>query len=183
VTDGGSAPAEPGAPPRPRAPSPEPRAAAGQRLAGFIYGTIVALSVTVAGARAYPDSPGRIGALVTATCIVFWVAHVYAHALGRSVAHEEHLSLAELRRIARREGAIVEAAVPPLAALLLGALGVLSPEVAQWLALGAGLVVLAAQGIVFARIEHLGRLGGFLVVAANLALGLTLAAVKLALPH
>ena len=50
----------------------------GQRLSGFIYGTIIALSVIVAGARAYPHSAGHIAVLVAVTCAVFWIAHVYA---------------------------------------------------------------------------------------------------------
>jgi hypothetical protein len=76
----------------------------GERLGGFIYGTIVALSVVVAGAKAYPDGPGHVAALVAVTCLVFWIAHVYAHALGHSAALGEHLSLAELGRIGAASG-------------------------------------------------------------------------------
>ena len=39
-------------------------------------------------------------AMVLVTSVVFWLAHVYAHGLAHSVAHDEHLSRAELRRIA-----------------------------------------------------------------------------------
>src|SRR5204862_4652182 len=85
------------------------RAAFGERLAGFVYGTIVALAVLVAGARAYPQEAGHIAALVMATTVVLWLAHVYAHALGTSVARDRRLTLAELRHVARHEGAIVEA--------------------------------------------------------------------------
>jgi hypothetical protein len=159
------------------------RAAMGERLAGFIYGTIVALAVVVAGARAYPHGPGHIAVLVIATSVALWVAHVYAHGLGHSVANNEHLSLAELRDIARREGSLVEAAVPPVVALLLGAVGVLSSDVAVWAAFGLGLVVLAAQGVTFARVERLSWLGTLAVVAANLALGAVLIGLKLLLTH
>ena len=105
------------------------RTAMGERLGGFIYGTVVVLAVVVAGARAFPHEPGHIAVLVVITTLVFWVAHVYAHGLAYSVAHDQHLSLAELRHIARQEGSIVEAGVPPLAALVLGAFGVLSTQV------------------------------------------------------
>ena len=155
----------------------------GERLGGFIYGTIVVLAVIVAGARAYEHDAGHIAGLVAVTVLVFWLAHVYAHALAHAVAHDEHLSLAELRRIARREASILEAAVPPLAALLLGALGILSTKVAVWAAFGAGLVVLCGQGITFARIEGLGRLGTLIVVVANLGLGVTLVGLKLIVSH
>jgi hypothetical protein len=159
------------------------RAAVGERLAGFIYGTIVVLAVVVAGARAYPDDAGYIAALAGVTSVVLWVAHVYAHGLAHSVAHGRQLSSAELRSIARREGSILEAAVPPIAALLLGAFGVVSTDVAVWLAIGFGLVVLAVQGITFAHVERLGRLGTLLVVAANVGLGVVLVGLKLLLSH
>ena len=158
-------------------------AAMGGRLAGFIYGTIVVLAVVVAGAKAYPHSPGRIVALVLVTSAALWLAHVYAHALAHSVTHERHLSLVVLREIAGRERSIVEAALLPVAALLLGAAGVLSTQVAVWAALGLGLVVLAAQGIAVARIERLGWLGTLAVVTANLALGVLIIGLKLLVTH
>ena len=137
--------------------SDQARATAGARLAGFIYGTIVALAVVVAGARAQ----------VGEACL----------------ARAEQLTLAVLRQFARREGSIIEATVPLVAALLLGAIGVTSTEVSVWLAFGAGLVVLAGQGVRFARIERLGMIGTILVVAANLSLGVVFIAIKLALTH
>ena len=159
------------------------RSAAGERLAGFIYGTIVALAVVVAGAKAYPNDASRIAVLVSLSAVALWVAHVYAHGLGHSVAHDERVTLDELRYIARREGAIIEAAALPVGALLLGAVGAFATNTAVWLAFGVGLAFLAAQGVRFARIEHLGPLGACGVVAANVSLGLLLAAVKLLLTH
>jgi hypothetical protein len=159
------------------------RAATGERLAGFIYGTIVALAVVVAGSRAYPHEAGHIAVLVAVTTVALWLAHVYAHGLGHSVARDEHLSRAELLHIARREGSIVEAAVPPVAMLLLGALGIVSTHVATWAAFGVGLLVLAVEGIAFARVERLAWLGTLGVVAANLSLGVLIVALKLFVTH
>jgi hypothetical protein len=159
------------------------RAAMGERLGGFIYGTIIVLAVLVAGAKAYPHAAGRIAALVAITSIVFWLAHVYAHSLGQSVATDEHLSMSELRHIARREGSLVEAAVPPLGALMLGAFGLVSTRAAVWLAFSLGLAVLAVQGVVFARVERLGWLGTLAVVTANLGLGVLLVGLKLFVSH
>ncbi|HEY1317696.1 MAG TPA: hypothetical protein VGF10_10790, partial [Gaiella sp.] len=155
----------------------------GERLGGFVYGTVVVLSVLVAGARAYPDDAGLIALLAVITSVVFWLAHVYAHGVADSIAREEHVSLAGLRRMANREGAIVEAALPPVFALLLGAFGVLSTRAAVWLAFALGLLVLAIEGVVIARIERLGVLGMVGIVAANLALGLVLVLLKLVVTH
>ena len=102
----------------------------GHRLGGFIYGTIVALSVIVGGARAYPHEPGHIAVLVAVTCLVFWLAHVYADGIGHSVARNGRLSFAELKEVAHTEASILEAAVPPIIPLLLGALGVFSERTA-----------------------------------------------------
>ena len=159
------------------------RAELGRRLSGFIYGTIVALSVIVAGAIAYPHSPMRIAVLVSVTCAVFWTAHVYADALGDSVAQGERISFDELKRIARREGSIIEAAIPPVVALLVGAAGLVRESVAIWAAFILGVIVLGAEGFVVARVERLGWFATTLVVAANLVLGLFLVALKLFLNH
>ena len=160
------------------------RSAIGERLAGFIYGTIVVLAVIVTGSKAYPDDAAYIAALVAVTTIVLWLAHVYAHALAHSVGHNEHLSFAALRRIARREAAIVEAGLPSIAALLLvGGREIASTDTAVWVALGLGLAVLAAQGVTFARIERLSRLGTLAVIAGNLGLGLLLIGLKVLVSH
>jgi hypothetical protein len=159
------------------------RRTTGERLGGFIYGTILVLSVVIAGAKAYPHQPGHIAAFVVVTTGVFWLAHVYAHGLGRAVGQNEHLSFQELRGIARHEASIMEAGVPSVVALLLGAVGLLSAELAIWAAVVVGLAVLAVQGIVFARVERLSWLGSLAVVALNLGLGLLLIALKLAVSH
>jgi hypothetical protein len=155
----------------------------GQRLAGFIYGTIIVIAVVAATARAYPHKAGHIAAVVGVTSVVFWLAHVYAHSLAESVAEDQHLSLDRLRDIAQREASLVEAALPPLVALLLGAVGLLSTKAAVWVAMGLGLGVLVVQGIIFARVEGLGRIATLAVVTANLSLGLVLVALKLLVIH
>jgi hypothetical protein len=166
-----------------RGVTPFSRAAIGERLGGFIYGTIVVLGSVVAGTAAYPEEAGRIAVLAAVTSIALWLAHVYAHGLAHSVGNNRHLSLQELRHIAWREGSIVEAALPPLAPLMLGALGVVSTRFAVWAALGLGLTVLVAQGVVFARIERLTWLATAGVVAANFGLGVLLVGLKLLLTH
>jgi hypothetical protein len=157
--------------------------AMGERVSGYIYGTIVALSVIVGGAKAYPHEPGHIAVVVAVTCAVFWLAHVYAHGIGHAVHRNEHLSFADLLAIAHREASVLEAAVPPIVALLLGALGVFEPKTSVWIAFALGLVVLAAQGVVFARVERLSVLATIAVVGANLGLGLVLVLLKLFVSH
>jgi hypothetical protein len=155
----------------------------GERLGGYIYGEIVVLATIVAGAQAYKHGAGHIALLVLATTAVFWLAHLYADALAESIRRGEHLSWSELKEVAGRESSIIEAAVLPVLLLALGSLGILSVHLAVWLAFLAGLIVLVAEGLAFARMEKLGALATTVIVAANLAMGLLLVALKLGVSH
>ena len=99
------------------------------------------------------------------------------------IEQDVHLSLAELTSISRREAAIVGAGVPPEAALLLGAFGLFSEQIATWLAMGLGLVVLALAGVVFARVERLRPISALAVIFSNLALGVVLVVLKVFVAH
>ena len=114
---------------------------------------------------------------------MFWLAHVYAHVMAFSVSKDTHLSPAEFGQIASREASLLAAGVPPEAALVLGAIGLFGEQFAIWLSFGLGLAVLGATGIVFARVEHLGRFRGLLAVLANLALGIVLIGLKVLVVH
>jgi hypothetical protein len=83
----------------------------------------------------------------------------------------------------RRELPIPLAAVPPVAALLLGAAGVLRETTAIRLALGIGLATLVVQGLRYAGVEGFSRAGTVVAVAVNLSLGLVIVALEAALAH
>lgn len=117
------------------------------------------------------------------TVLVFWVAHVYSHGLGESLNVGHRLTGGELANIARRESSILLAAVLPEAMIVLGAAGVLEPGTALWLAVGLGVAALTVQGVRYAQLEQLSRTGTIVTVAVNLALGLTIVALKALLAH
>ena len=129
------------------------------RIAGTVYGTIVTMATVTAGASAEQTDAWRLAVIVGATVFVLWIAHVYSHALGESLELERRLDRAELAAVARRELSIPEAALAPVAALVLAALGVLGEQTAVWLALGIGVATLAIQGGRYATLEQLGRSG------------------------
>lgn len=56
-----------------------------ERIAGAVYGTIVVLAALAAGAAAYQSDLWRLGAIVSASVLILWIAHAYAHALGESL--------------------------------------------------------------------------------------------------
>ena len=152
-------------------------------IAGTVYGTIVVLATLAAGARAFQHQLWELIAIAGSTVAVLWIAHVYAHGLGESVNEGHRLTLGELGEIALRELAILLAAVPVLAAVALGGLDLLDDGTALWLAFGVGVLSLAVQGVRYARLEHLSRTGAAITIGLNLALGLVIVALKVAVTH
>ena len=70
-----------------------------------------------------------------------------------------------------------------MAAVGLGATGVLGEKTAVQLALWLGVAALTAQGIRYARLERLSRTATFVTVSLNLAIGLGLVALEVLIAH
>jgi hypothetical protein len=153
------------------------------RIASTVFGTVTTMATLAAYGRAFPDRPWELVLLVASTVAIFWVAHLYAHGLSESISERRPLRADTLRRLAHRELGVLLAAVPPTAALALGAVGLITERASIWLALATGLVALAVQGTRYARIERLGVVGTFAAVAANVGLGLLVVALKVAILH
>jgi hypothetical protein len=153
----------------------------GRGIPGAIYGTVVAMSTITAAAAS--RSSEAVAVMVATTATVFYVAHVYAHAMGDSIHSSTPISWASLVDLARREVTIPLAAVLPVAALLLGAAGWVERAAAAWLAIAVGVASLTAQGVAYARIERLGPARAAAAVGANLVLGLTIVGFKAAVSH
>jgi hypothetical protein len=151
-------------------------------IAGTVYGTIVVMGAVTAGSHAQAE-PWRLATIAASTVVVLWLAHVYSHALGETIHAGRRLDRAEVVDVMRRELPIPLAAVAPVSALVLGALGVLAEATAIWLALGIGLATLAVQGVRYAGVEGFTRTGAVLAVAVNLSLGLVIVGLKAALAH
>jgi hypothetical protein len=124
-----------------------------------------------------------LGAIVATSVLVIWIAHVYAHGLGESIDRGRRLDAGELAAIARRELAIPLAAVAPIGALALGALGFVRDTRAVWLALAIALATLMLQGARYAGVEHLSRAGALVSIGVNTLLGLVIVALKAGLSH
>ena len=152
-------------------------------IAGTVYGTIVVMATVTAGSNGEQTDAWRLAVVVVVTVLVLWAAHVYSHTLAESLERRRRLDWAELGSVARRELSIPAAAVAPVAALVLGALGVLGERTAVWLALGIGVVTLAVQGRRYATVEQLERTGTLAVIALNVCLGLVIVGLKALLAH
>jgi hypothetical protein len=115
--------------------------------------------------------------------LVFWFAHVYSEALAETITLNRRLDWAELGSIARREVGIPLAAVAPVAALLVGAFDVIEEVAAGWIAVLLGLATLAVQGVRYASVERMSRLGVTITLVVNLGIGLVIIGLKAGLGH
>jgi hypothetical protein len=147
-------------------------------IAGTVYGTIVVLSTIVAGEDEYVHNLWKLAEFVATGVVVLWLAHVYAHGLGSSLESGRRLSAPQLFGIARQEASIPLSAVIPVAILALGALAVVNDHTAVRVAIGIGVITLATQGVRYAQLEHLSRTATVLTVALDIALGLSIVALK-----
>jgi hypothetical protein len=153
-----------------------------QSIAGAVYGTIVVMGAIAAGSDAEAE-PRQLATFAGSTVLVLWLAHVYSHSLAETITAGRRLDRAELFDVMRRELPIPLAAVPPVAALVLGAAGVLRETTAIRLALGIGLATLVVQGFRYAGVEGFSRAGTVVAVAVNLSLGLVIVGLEAALAH
>jgi hypothetical protein len=151
-------------------------------IASTVYGTVVVMA-TLTAAYASESDPWKLAIIVFTTAVVLWIAHLYAHALAESINLDRRLTVEELLSLARRELGILAAAAMPCAALVLGAISVLEEKTAIWLAIGIGLATLAAEGVRYARIERLGRLGLLAAVVGNILLGSCVVLLKVVVAH
>lgn len=153
-----------------------------ETIAGAVYGTVIVMATIAAGSKSRFGAWTLFGTMA-ATVVVFWIAHVYAAALEESIQHDHRLRWREIVAIAVAERSILLSGVLPGAMLILGAIELWKTSTAIWLALVAGLVVLAVQGFRYARVERLGLGGTVVAVGVNLGLGLVIVGLKAAVTH
>jgi hypothetical protein len=153
----------------------------GDNLAGGIYGTILVTSI-IAAADASHTIWRSLG-IVEITMIVFWLAHVYAGALARSLDGAETFSRREIGHVASREWPLLQAAIVPSIVLLAGGIGLISTQLSYRLAIGYGVGALIWWGLLFARKEKLGRGATIVVVLVNAWFGLVIVLLKEFVSH
>ena len=142
-----------------------------------IYGLILAVSV-IAVSREYESSnAGVIAVTVLVTGVVFWLAHVYARILSRSMAGDRWPTRAETREVLRHDWPLVEVTLPLVAVLLLGVLDLIGDTTAVLFAVLAALLELGTSGAYAARSSGAGI--AMTLLSATVAVGLGGAVVLL----
>jgi hypothetical protein len=122
--------------------------------AGAIYGTIAAMAVIAGGAHTV--STRKLLTVTFGTLCVFWLAHVYAHALAHHLRGARQLDWPAVRAAMAEQWPLITGPLPGLIFLALGALGVLGSDAALSLALWCGVAQLLGWGITIARRQRWG---------------------------
>jgi hypothetical protein len=149
------------------------------RLTSSIYGTVLAIALIAAYSAEEDLDSLLLATALLVTLGVFWLAHSQAELLAVRYAAGHRLAGHEMREQIRHGWPMVEAGFPPVAALLLGAVGLVKDETAVSIALAVGVAELAGWGIAIGVRERLGTLRTIGVTAINVALGLAVVGLKL----
>ena len=136
-----------------------------------IYGLILATSVIAVSQEYDSTNAGTIAVTVLVTGFVFWLAHVYARTLSRSMARDRWPTRAEVRDVLRHDWPLVEVTIPLVLLLLLGVFDVTSDRTAVSLAVFAALAELATAGAYAARTSGAGVPASVCSAAIAVALG------------
>jgi hypothetical protein len=143
-----------------------------------IYGTILVMAVISGLSHDEDIGSAKLIVAVGATTLVFWIAHVYAEILGRRLEGEGHFAWTAIRAVMRSEWPIVESALLPVLALLIGVVGIVETDTAVNIAIGAGVVELFAWGIAVGRKLKLSTGATIVAGVVNGALGLVIVLLK-----
>jgi hypothetical protein len=144
--------------------------------AGAIYGTIAAMAV-IAGTAKDP-AHGKALELTIATLLVFWLAHVYAHALAHHLRGARRLDWSAVRASMAEEWSMLQGPVPLLVLLVLGELGVLEERQAVRLALWLGVVELVTWATLYARRQRWSWFTALTAGAVNGLFGLVIVVLE-----
>ena len=147
------------------------------RLAGAIYGTILATTV-VATAGHDPETVNRSLALVAGTSVVFWLAHSYSLAVAARLVARRPITSREALGIAVSEWPMLQSSWPILLALALGSLGILERETSIDVAMAVGIGALFTYGYIMGRQEGQSHGRRFLNAAITGAFGLAILGLK-----
>lgn len=142
--------------------------------ASAVYGTILAGSLLIA----LNDDPTLMLSTIVLTAVVFWIAHVHVELLRSVVRKGEHVGWADVRHALRHEWPLAQAALTPIAPLVIAAFGLINVPTARTIGIAICMVQLVAWGIVISRSADLGRRATAITVGINAAFGTVLIVLK-----
>ncbi|WP_155056340.1 hypothetical protein [Streptomyces blattellae] len=149
---------------------------------GGVYGSMLAASVVV-GAGTLGRFPRlELVLLLLLTGVVFWIAHVHAQLFGARLA-QQRLDRRTVLHVCREEWPIVDAALPPAAAVAVSPVLGLDLPGAGWLALSVAVAGQVGWSVAAARRSGASRRLMGVTALVNLLLGLLIISFKIYLTH
>ena len=149
-------------------------------VSSAIYGSLLATVLVAAQARG-DASVTRVGLVVFVGVFVFWLTDVWAGIVGLRVRGP--ITRAEVLEVAREESPMLLAALPPVIALAVAPLGLATVDEALNLALAVAVVQLFVWGLAVGLAVGRGWATAIGVGLVDLALGLVIVGLKLAVLH
>jgi hypothetical protein len=153
------------------------REAPAARFSAAVYGSFLVASV-VAVSYAAGEDARRMTETLSATMLVFWLAHAWSEVVGHHIASGRRVTARDVMAIAGHEWPLVEAAVVPTIFLVLAWTGVWPRETGAALAFGSAVVQVTAWGILAALRSGGSVLSAVLHGAVQGMLALALVALK-----
>jgi hypothetical protein len=146
---------------------------------GMITGTVVCAAVIAYGGG-HAESVAHLTAAIIGTVAVYWLAHLHAVTIGRSLTHRHHPVMA-FRHALVETWPVAGASVVPVAVLLVATLLGAELRTAAWTALVATIALLAAYSYLAGARGGLDTWGRVASAVAGAALGIIVALLKVAL--
>lgn len=146
---------------------------------GIITGTVVCAAVLAASVGHLHSTAQAVTAMV-GTVLVYWLAHLHAHAIGGAVS-EGHHPLEALRHAAWHTWTIAAASLVPVAIMLVAEVFGADLSRAAWIALWASVALLASYSYLAGARGGLGLGGRLACSLAGAGLGLVVALLKASL--
>lgn len=145
-----------------------------------VEGTIVTAAV-LAVTAAHADAPGRVVIACAVVLGIYWLSHVYLHALRDQYDHSaDHLHV-RLGRHAGRQVGVLAGGVPAVLAFLIGIWMGLDLSAAAYAALGWTVVQLGAIVFATSRVARLSRRRALVESFVASLFGVTLIVAKVLL--
>lgn len=145
--------------------------------AGAIYGTIVSMAVIATSAKDPSLGPVLIAFWAAVTALIFWLAHVYADIVAQGYTRPRQAG-AVARHALRREWPLVQGAMIPSAAMLLTVVTPMNTDSATWVAMGAGVVVLFATGLLIGARDDMSWRRRIVIGTINASFGMVIVGLK-----
>lgn len=151
-------------------------------FAAGVYGSIVAAGLIAALRESHASSVESAASLLS-TMLVFWLAHAWSQITGERIYHGRRLTSQLALAIVRSEWPLIEAAMGPTIALLLGWAGLYTDRVALDVAFAICVLQLMGWGFIVGKRAYSRLDYAALSAIANGLLGLILAVLESVVLH